>query len=73
MMIGRSLLSSRAHAIGPRARPAGKNRCPREVEASAQLDRTGYMPAGIKDAPTLRDQFSPFDQDHETAPAPVAF
>jgi hypothetical protein len=48
------------------AREAGReNRCPREVEASAQLDPIGYPPSEIKEAPTLRDHVSAFDRSRE--------
>ena len=50
----------------PAAREAGReNRCPRDVEASAQPDPTGCAPLAIKEAPTLRDHVSAFDRSRE--------
>ena len=66
MSSGRSLPEILKGTRGRAAREAGReNRCARDVEASAQLDPTGYLPSEIKEAPTLRDQVSAFDRHHE--------
>ena len=66
MISRRSLPEILKGARGRAAREAGReNRCARDVEASAQLDPTGYLPSQIKQAPTLRDQVSAFDRHHE--------
>ena len=66
MISGRSRPEILKGTRGRAAREAGReNRCARDVEASAQLDPTGYLPSEIKKAPTLRDQVSAFDRHHE--------
>jgi len=66
MISGRSLPEILKGTRDRAAREAGReNRCPRDVEASAQLDPTGYRPAEIKDANTLRDQVSALDRSRQ--------
>ena len=66
MISRRSLPEILKGTRGRAAREAGReNRCARDVEASAQLDPTGYLPSEIEQAPTLRDQVSAFDRHHE--------